>query len=61
MNILAIAAGLAIGWPSPSISKLKDPNESPLPGAITSEQESWVGSLIALGAALGPLPAGTVI
>lgn len=58
VNILAIAAGLALGWPSPSISKLKDPNETPLSSIISSEQESWVGSLIALGAALGPLPAG---
>ncbi|GLV44376.1 uncharacterized protein CBL_10180 [Carabus blaptoides fortunei] len=58
VNIAAIAAGIALGWPSPSLAKLKDLDETPLGAVINTEQESWIGSLVALGAAIGPFPAG---
>lgn len=41
-----------MGWTSPSLPKLKNLEQTPLPVIITDEQESWIGSLITLGAAI---------
>ncbi|XP_075232525.1 facilitated trehalose transporter Tret1-like [Lycorma delicatula] len=54
-NLAAFSAGNALTWSSPTISKLQKV------GAIQLEQESWVGSTIALGASVGPFVAGALV
>ncbi|XP_022188572.1 facilitated trehalose transporter Tret1 isoform X2 [Nilaparvata lugens] len=54
-NLASFAAGNALTWSSPTISKMKENNE------IHISQESWLGSLIALGASLGPFVSGFLI
>ncbi|KAK4875749.1 hypothetical protein RN001_012171 [Aquatica leii] len=63
-NLTAFACGLAIAWTSPVIPKLNgnvEPENNPLPIPLTLEQESWVGSLLPLGAIFGPFAAGMFI
>nr|XP_022900728.1 facilitated trehalose transporter Tret1-like [Onthophagus taurus] len=50
---------MMLAWSSPVIPKLKTTDsENPLTFPVTSEEESWIGSLLALGAAVGPFPFG---
>lgn len=59
VNILALVSGIASSWPSPVLAKLKDEahlDENPFGELISSEAESWIGSLMSLGAVLGPIP-----
>lgn len=52
-NIITIAYGATCGWPSASFLILKT-NETPLPsGPLTTDQLSWVGSLLCVGGLLG--------
>ncbi|KAF5279152.1 hypothetical protein FQR65_LT03398 [Abscondita terminalis] len=63
-NMVTFAAGLAFGWSSPVIPKLNGsvaPQNNPLPQPLTPEQESWVGSLLLLGATFGPFATGLFI
>lgn len=56
-----MASGIACTWSSPVLAILTDEDklpDNPFGTVITSEQESWIGSLLALGAVLGPLPCG---
>ncbi|CAD7085149.1 unnamed protein product [Hermetia illucens] len=61
----AISAGTALAWTSPVIPQLEKPdNVSEATNAtngefyLTSDQTSWVGSLLAIGAMFGAIPAG---
>lgn len=60
VNLLAFANGNAYAWSSTVLESLKssDPNKNPLGTPINSFQESWIASLVSLGAACGPLLAG---
>ncbi|XP_048001746.1 facilitated trehalose transporter Tret1-like [Leguminivora glycinivorella] len=59
-NIGIVMTGYSMGWTSPVSIKLKDANltDSPLAEPITVDQESWIGSILNLGAILGPFIAG---
>lgn len=54
--------GTAFGWTSPEIPKLNgkiDAEYNPLqPNVLTKNQESWLGSLLPLGAVISPFIAG---
>lgn len=50
-----MAAGTVLAWTSPTLLELQSPN-STLP--VTPEEASWIGSLVAVGAIAGALPAG---
>ncbi|XP_037967373.2 facilitated trehalose transporter Tret1 [Plutella xylostella] len=50
----SLCTGMSMGWTSPVLPALRGPH-SPLPQPPTSQQESWVGSLLVLGGLLGPL------
>lgn len=52
-NMGILSVGMALGWTSPIIPKLRHIESSPLDVEINENQESWIGSLIALGAAIG--------
>lgn len=56
----ALAAGCALTWSSPSLVKLTSA-ESPLGMKMDDDQSSWVGSLVTLGAAIGPILAGLLL
>lgn len=70
VSIAAISAGTALGWTSPVLSQLVPAvdNTTTAPVAsnstdgftLTSEEGSWVGSFLAIGAFLGALPAGVL-
>lgn len=56
----ALVAGCALTWTSPTLVKMQ--KGDPVTGMkITADEASWVGSLIALGAAIGPLLAGALL
>lgn len=40
---------MALGWNSPAIARLKNPESTPLDEALTTEQISWIGSINTLG------------
>ncbi|XP_049958341.1 facilitated trehalose transporter Tret1-like [Schistocerca serialis cubense] len=48
-NLAAMMSGMVMSWSSPALGKL---------GLWSSEEESWAGSLAALGAAFGPWVGG---
>jgi len=54
----ALAAGCALTWSSPTLVKLEHGDTGM---KITSDQSSWVGSLVTLGAAIGPILAGVLL
>uniref|UniRef100_V5I8P1 Facilitated trehalose transporter Tret1-1 n=2 Tax=Anoplophora glabripennis TaxID=217634 RepID=V5I8P1_ANOGL len=56
-DLVAFATGCHMAWCSPALAKLQetDPNVNPLGEAVSSIQESWIASLVSLGAAVGPL------
>ncbi|XP_031634206.1 facilitated trehalose transporter Tret1-like [Contarinia nasturtii] len=58
VNMLTVGYGVTSGWSSPSILLLKS-DESPLPtGKITTEESSWIASLISIGALIGNIVCG---
>ncbi|XP_025836637.1 facilitated trehalose transporter Tret1-2 homolog isoform X2 [Agrilus planipennis] len=60
-NLSSIALGITLTWSSPVISKLNGEvktDDNPLGRLITIDEESWIGSLITLGAAAGPYTGG---
>jgi len=57
-NMGALAAGCALTWSSPTLVKLLDGDTGM---KITKDESSWVGSLVTLGAAIGPILAGVVL
>ncbi|KAL4143719.1 hypothetical protein QTP88_006014 [Uroleucon formosanum] len=58
VNMGALAAGCALTWSSPTLVKLEN-GETGM--KITSDESSWVGSLVTLGAAIGPILAGALL
>lgn len=61
MSLLTLTCGISLSWSSPIIVKLKDKNntdDNPLGHIISDEEDSWIASLLSLGAVLGPFPAG---
>lgn len=50
-----MVVGTSLGWTAPVGPKLKHPEngDSPLDRAPTVGEESWIGSLVALGALIG--------
>lgn len=60
-NLAAFSCGITFGWTSPVIPKLNgnvDPENNPLATPISGDLESWIGSLLPVGAAFGPFAAG---
>lgn len=55
MNIIALGVGASIGWASPSLPALQSADDSPFSQPISSNEASWVGSVLALGALCGTL------
>ncbi|XP_019873536.2 facilitated trehalose transporter Tret1-like [Aethina tumida] len=58
VNIVAFSTGTLMFSTSSQISKLSDIKNSPLGREITSNEESWIGSLISVGGILGPVMLG---
>ncbi|KAK6640148.1 hypothetical protein RUM44_011834 [Polyplax serrata] len=54
-SLILMIAGTNLGWTSPVLPKLMAENSS-IP--VTSDESTWIGSLVAIGAILGPFPAG---
>ncbi|KAJ8977239.1 hypothetical protein NQ317_003814 [Molorchus minor] len=57
-NLASFVCGTTFGWTSPEIPKLKLTVDNPLAVPLTASEEGWVGSLLPLGAAIGPFMAG---
>ncbi|XP_072932215.1 facilitated trehalose transporter Tret1-like [Epargyreus clarus] len=53
-----MTVGYTVGWTAPVIPKLQDPDQSPLPGSITENQMSFVGTILYLGGVPGPYLTG---
>lgn len=54
-----MATGAMLGWTSPILGRLQEKSDdSPLDKAITDDESSWIGSLVAIGAAGGSFLAG---
>lgn len=54
---MALTSGMAISWSSPVLAILQDEtklDDNPFGRVIDDEESSWIGSLLALGAAFGP-------
>ncbi|KAG5320679.1 TRET1 protein, partial [Pseudoatta argentina] len=56
-SLSVVATGAMMGWTSPVLPNLEK-NGGPLESPISSEQSSWIGSLMALGAIFGSFVAG---
>ncbi|CAH1099973.1 unnamed protein product [Psylliodes chrysocephalus] len=50
---------MPLSWTSPNFIKLysNDSTINPLPEPITESQDAWIGSLLTIGAVIGPIPA----
>ncbi|XP_015597134.1 facilitated trehalose transporter Tret1 [Cephus cinctus] len=62
-NLFLVAVGTMMGWSSPILPKLQvDPiaDDNPLGIVVSSEQGSWIGSLVAFGAIFGSIIAGVL-
>ncbi|XP_076280403.1 facilitated trehalose transporter Tret1 [Lasioglossum baleicum] len=58
-NMCSMAAGAMMGWTSPILPRLsKTTDDNPLGRRITDDENSWIGSLVAIGAMLGCFVAG---
>jgi hypothetical protein len=60
VDLLATSGDLAITWTSPVLAKLysNDSAVNPFDQPITEDEDSWIGSLINIGAMIGPFPYG---
>ncbi|KAJ8942453.1 hypothetical protein NQ318_002666 [Aromia moschata] len=61
-DLLATAGDLPLSWTSPIYPKLysNDTSINPLGKPITEHQDGWIGSLVTIGAIVGPLPFGFI-
>lgn len=58
-NLCCVAAGALLGWTSPILPKLQGTVEdNPLGRMITPDENSWIGSLVSVGAVIGSFAAG---
>lgn len=60
-NLCVFATGVMLGWTSPILPKLQKnagTDDNPLEEALTEDQSSWIGSLVAIGAIFGSFAAG---
>lgn len=56
MNLISISYGTFAGWPSASSLTLHSAKDSPLEsGALTTDQLSWIGSLLGAGGLCGSI------
>ncbi|XP_018564832.1 facilitated trehalose transporter Tret1-2 homolog [Anoplophora glabripennis] len=53
-DLLLFISGTAITWSSPVIEKLTNSTSSPFDHELSSEESSWVSSILTLGAAVSP-------
>lgn len=56
VDLLALTGGLSIGWTSPVLPKLTNPNrtdENPLGELISEDEESWITAMLTLGPMVG--------
>ncbi|XP_063918677.1 facilitated trehalose transporter Tret1-like [Zophobas morio] len=55
-NIISFVTGTSLSWSSPILPKLNvtDVDDIPFGRQITAEENSWIGSLLSLGAVFGP-------
>lgn len=60
VNILSLSHGCALSWTSPSIPYLKSPETHLATGPLTSEDVSWIGSLICFGGVFGTIAFGAI-
>lgn len=62
-DILPFIVGTASAWSSPIIPKLQNPNldEIPLGRQITTNEASWIGSLLSMGGIVSPLIWGYLV
>lgn len=60
VNLASVALGTCLGWTSPVGPKISsnDTSVNPLNEIPTSAEDSWIGSLVALGALIAPFIAG---
>ncbi|XP_052744838.1 facilitated trehalose transporter Tret1 [Bicyclus anynana] len=54
VNIGQFIDGYSVGWSAPIIPKLQDSHQTPLPNVVTDLEASWIGSLLYVGAIIGP-------
>lgn len=57
----ALAAGTALGWTSPANPKLTNATDDTYDFVLSTEEASWVGSSLNLGAAAVCIPIGILI
>lgn len=58
MDLLSTTGDVTLSWTSPVYPKLysNDSTINPLPRPITEQEDAWLGSLVTIGAMVGPLP-----
>ncbi|XP_044253231.1 facilitated trehalose transporter Tret1-like [Tribolium madens] len=64
INLTSFITGAAYSWTSPVIPKLNNPEkiaDNPFGRLITPFEESWLASLISVGAAIGPILSAIVV
>ncbi|CAG4973555.1 unnamed protein product [Colias eurytheme] len=57
-NLLVASLGYNMGWTAPINVKLNNTEETPLDKLPTSDELAWMGSLVSVGAILGPFVGG---
>ncbi|XP_018573240.1 facilitated trehalose transporter Tret1 [Anoplophora glabripennis] len=62
VNLLATTGDITLSWTSPIYPKLysNDSSINPLGRPITEDEDGWLGSLLTLGAIVGPFPYSVV-
>ncbi|KAJ8977234.1 hypothetical protein NQ317_003809 [Molorchus minor] len=58
VNLLATSGDITLSWTSPVYPRLysNDTSINPIGRPITEEEDSWLGSLVTIGATIGPFP-----
>lgn len=60
MNLITLSHGCAVGWLSPFIPYLTSTESHLTTGPVTSEDISWIGSLLSIGGLIGTIAFGTI-